>query len=493
MAYVVADTVGVGPSAAWELVARPRVAELLRSTVLLVVTGTLASAVLGTALAWMVERTSLPGRAAWHVLLAAPLAVPAFVTSYGWVSWVPAVASPAGAVLIVTLAYFPLVYLPVAATLHGLDPALEETAAALGLGSGAVFLRVVLPQLRPALLGGALLVGLHLLAEFGALQLLGVQTFTTAIYDQYASSFGGPPASALASVLLLLCAVLLLGELRLRGLRRYARVGSGAARHARRVELGRATPVAVLALAGVVVLALGVPVASLVRWLVLGSAGLTAELGRAALTSLALAAAAAAATVTIALPVVVLAVRHPGRLGTALERTTYGANALPGIVVALALVSASLRFVEPVYQSTLLLLTAYAVLYLPRAVVSLRAALVQAPVVLEEMAQSLGASWWSTTRRVTLPLLAPGLRTGAALVFLGAVTELTATLLLAPLGTATLATEFWAESEQLAYDSAAPYAAVMVLLSAPATLLLTRHVRRTQPLAQDPTLGGATL
>ena len=110
-------------------------------------------------LAWVVERTTLPARGTWTALLAAPLVVPAFVTSFGWVSLLPSVASPGGALLVVTLAYYPLVFLPVAATLRGLDPALEETAEALGLSGAAAFARVVLPQLRPALLGGSLLVG----------------------------------------------------------------------------------------------------------------------------------------------------------------------------------------------------------------------------------------------------------------------------------------------------------------------------------------------
>ena len=310
------------------------------------------------------------------------------------------------------------------------------------------------------------------------------QIFTTAIYDQYSSSFSSPTASTLAAVLLLLCALLLVGELRLRGLRRYARLGSGAARTVARRPLGRAgAPVLVVASA-VVVLALGVPVGSIVRWLVMGTGaafpvqGLLTSAG----TSLALGAAAAVVTTVLALPVAVLAVRHVGRLSSTVERTTYCANALPGIVVALALVTVSLRVVEPLYQTTVLLLAAYAVLYLPRAVVTLRAALEQAPEVLDEVAQSLGASRWSTLRRVTLPLIARGSRAGAALVFLGVVTELTATLLLAPLGTSTLATEFWAQSSQLIYGAAAPYAALMILLSAPATFLLTRDARQAELL-----------
>ncbi|UUZ58062.1 ABC transporter permease subunit [Nocardioides sp. B-3] len=123
-----------------------------------------------------------------------------------------------------------LVYLPAVAALRGLDPALEEASWSLGHSRWQTFARVVLPQLKPALLGGVLLVGLHLLAEFGALALLRFPTFTTAIYDQYGSTFNGSAATAMAGVLVLLCLFLLLAELRLRGSRHYARIGHGAAR-----------------------------------------------------------------------------------------------------------------------------------------------------------------------------------------------------------------------------------------------------------------------
>lgn len=485
LVYVVVDMVGIGWVEARELIFRARVGELLRNTVALTTAAMLTSAALGTTLAWVVERTTIPAPGVWTALLAAPLVVPAFVTSFGWVSLWPAVASPWGALLVVTLAYYPLVFLPVAAALRGLDPALEETAEAFGLSGWAAFARVVLPQLRPALLGGSLLVGLHLLSEFGALQLLRVDTFTTAIYEQYTASFSGPAASTLAAVLLLLlCLLLLVGELRLRGLRRYAKVGGGSARRARRQPLGLASAPVMMALGGVVALGLGVPLGSIVRWLVAGvPAGLPwGSLAGAATTSVLLGAAAAVLITALALPVAILAVRYRSPLTSGIERTTYLANALPGIVVALALVSVSLRVVEPLYQTTTLLLAAYAVLYLPRAVVTLRAALAQAPPVLDDVAHTLGAGPWATAWRVVRPLVAPGLRAGAALVFLGVVTELTATLLLAPLGTNTLATQFWAESSQIEYAAAAPYAALMVLISAPATFLLTRDARRASGL-----------
>ncbi|GLY64897.1 ABC transporter permease [Amycolatopsis taiwanensis] len=481
LGFIVGYTISTGWAETQRLIFRPRTAELLWNTVRLTGGCVLLCAVLGTGAAWLVERSTLPGRRIWHVLLVAPLAIPAFVNSYGWVSLLPGASGYLGALLIVTLSYFPLVYLPVVATLRGLDPALEETSYALGHGCLRTFVSVVLPQLRPALLGGCLLVSLHLLAEFGALQMLRFPTFTTAIYDQFQSSYNGPAANMLAAVLVLCCLLLLVAELRLRGRARYARVGAGAARPAIRLRLRGWTAPVLAGLGALIALALAVPVGSLVFWLVTGrSANVTlADLLTAAGSSLGLGAVAAVCTVVFAIPVAWLYVRHSGWPATMLERSTYFGNALPGIVVALALVTIGVHAFPALYQTTSLLIAAYVILFLPRAVVNVRAALAQAPPVLDDVAHSLGLSRTATLRRVTLPLIAPGLGAGAALVFIAVVTELTATLLLAPTGTQTLATQFWSYSDSVAYGAAAPYAAVMVVLSAPATFLLTRESTRT--------------
>jgi iron(III) transport system permease protein len=479
--FIAVYTVDTGWAETVRLVVRGRTGELLWNTGRLIAGSVALCAVIGTAAAWLVERTTLPGRRLWTVLLVAPLAVPAFVTAYGWVSLTGRIDGYPGAVLVVTLSYFPLVYLPVAAALRGLDPGLEETAHSLGLSRRRTVTRVVLPQLRPALLGGCLLVALHLLAEFGALQLLRYPTFTTAIYDQYQSSFNGAAATMLAGVLVLCCLVLLLAEIRLRGSARYARLGGGAARVLGRTRLSPVARAGALGgLALLAALALAVPLGSLVRWLLVGSSSAFPVRGLvdAAATSIGLGAVAAAVTTVLALPAAWLAVRHRGRLATLLERSTYLGSSLPGIVVALALVTIAIRYARPLYQTAPLLVAGYAILFLPRAVVTLRAALAQAPPVLDAVARSLGAGPLATLRRVTLPLIAPGLGAGAALVFLAVVTELTATLLLAPTGTSTLATGFWQQSSSLAYGAAAPYAALMVVISAPATWLLTREPRR---------------
>ncbi|MGR7026434.1 ABC transporter permease [Geodermatophilus sp. URMC 62] len=476
LGHIVVSAVGVGWSGIAELVFRPRVADLLGNTARLVAGTVVVCVVLGVGAAWLVERSAVPGRRVWHVLLVAPLAVPAFVNSVAWISLLPGFDTYGGALLVVSLSYFPFVYLPAVAAFRGLDPALEDTARGLGLSSWAVFRRVQLPQLRVAVLGGALLVALHVLAEFGALAMLRYPTFTTAVYDQYRATFNGPGATMLAGVLVLLCLVLLLAEIRLRGARGYARTGAGAARTVVPVRLGALTGPALLALAALVALAVAVPLGSLVSWLVTGTSSRVdlAALAGTTGTTLALAGAAAVVTTALALPTGWLAVRRRGPLTTLLERSTYLGSAVPAIVIALALVSVAIRVVPDLYQTVPVLLAAYAILFLPRALVTVRAAVEQSPPLHDDVAASLGASAPARLWRVTLPLLAPGIGAGAALVFLAVVTELTATLLLAPTGTTTLATAFWSASSALEYGAAAPYAVVMVLLSAPATVLLSR-------------------
>jgi iron(III) transport system permease protein len=468
-----------------ELLFRPLVGELLANTLALIAATTLACAVLGTAAAWCVERTRLPFARVWAVLVAVPLAIPAFISSYAWVSLSPRLQDFAGAWLVVSCAYCPLVYLPVAAAIRGLDPALEESGRALGLSPTQCFWRVVLPQLRPALLGGVLLVALNTLTEFGAFALLRFRTFTTEIYTEYRVGIDGPPAALLAVLLVLLCVICLALEWRIVGRARYARVAGGVRRRGGRIALGWLTVPVLAGFAVFVVASLAVPLGTIGYWMTRhGHAATTpvaATLGalvRAALSSIELGTAGAALTLVLALPLGVLASRFNSRVVTLLERCAYLAQGVPGIVVALALVSMTVRALQPLYQSAALLVFAYAVLFLPLALVSVRAALAQAQPGLEEAGRVLGLNWMQAAWRIARPLAAPGLGAAAALVFVSVVTELTATLLLAPIGTRTLATQVWADTSSLAFAAAAPYAGVMAALSLISTWVLARRFGR---------------
>ncbi len=478
LGYVVVTAAMTGWSTLSRLLLRPRVAELLTNTVLLVLVTVPLCAVVGVAAAWLVERAALPGARVFAVLLTAPLAIPAFVNSYGWVSLVPSLHGLWSGVLVAGLSYFPLVYLPCVATLRRLDPAVEEAAASLGRGPLAAFFRVVLPQLRLPVLGGSLLIGLHLLAEYGAFALIRFDTFTTAIVEQYRSTFNGPAANALAGVLVLCCLLLLVGESGVRGRRGFARIGSGAARPVVRRRLRLWLPAAHLFLLALVGLSVGVPFLSVGRWLA-GSGQawsdrfLTAALAQTFVYGVVGGVVACAA----AFPVALLVVRFPGRAARALESVTYVTSSLPALVTALAFVTVAIRVAPPLYQTTALVVAVYVVAFLPRAVVNLRAGLAQVPPALEEAARSLGTPPLLAFLRVTARFVAPSALAGVALVFLGVVNELTATLLLAPNGTRTLATQFWSRVNDIDYGGAAPYATLMIVSSLPVTYLLFARAR----------------
>jgi iron(III) transport system permease protein len=162
-----------------------------------------------------------------------------------------------------------------------------------------------------------------------------------------------------------------------------------------------------------------------------------------------------------------------------MESCNYITSSLPGIVVALALVTITIKVARPIYQTVITVLLAYLLMFLPRALVSLRAGIAQAPVELENIARSLGRTPTQALWLITLRLAAPGAAAGAALVFLAITNELTATLLLSPSGTRTLATGFWAMTSEIDYAAAAPYALIMVLLSLPLTALLYHQSKRT--------------
>lgn len=481
LAFVAMAAIQAGFPLIAKLVFRPRVAELLYNTLLLIALTVPLCVLHGVTMAWLTERSDLPGRRWWSLLVVAPLAIPAFVHSYAWVSLAPSLHGLFPAVLVSVIAYSPFIYLPAAAALRRLDPVLEDVAESLGDRPATVFLRVVLPQLRVAIWGGSLLVALHLLAEYGLFALIRFDTFTTAIFDQFQSSFSGPAANMLAGVLALACLALLTLEATTRGSARYARIGAGSPRPPRQYRLGApATLFALACCAAFTALSLGVPLATLGQWLAAGGLAVwrSDELLLCLGQTMLLGTAGALLTTAAAIPIAWISVRAPSRLQRMLEGSNYVASALPGIVVALALVSVTIKFAQPLYQTVFTVLLAYVLMFLPRALVSLRAGLAQAPVELENIARSLGRSPLQALCGVTLRFAAPGAAASVALVFLAIVNELTATLLLSPSGTATLATAFWSKTSEIDYAAAAPYALMMILLSLPLTGLLYHQSKR---------------
>ncbi|MEK7849148.1 MAG: ABC transporter permease subunit, partial [Chloroflexota bacterium] len=322
LGYLVVRTAGAGGEV-WDLVFRARTLEILGRTVLLMVTVTAGSIALAVPLAFLTVRTDLPGRRIWSILTALPLVIPSYVGAFVAVAALgprgmfqqaleplgverlPEIYGFPGAAITLTLLSYPYVLLTVRGALFRMDPALEETSRSLGMGPQATFRRVVLPQLRPAMAAGGLLVALYTLSDFGAVSLLRYETFTWAIYLQYGTG-ARAVAAGLSLLLVALAGTVLAAEVGTRGKARYYRLG-GVSRAPATVPLGRwRWPGAVLC--GLVVLfGLVMPVFVLAYWL--GQGLLAGEPLRlvwsAAWNSASIAALAAGAAVMAAVPVAI--------------------------------------------------------------------------------------------------------------------------------------------------------------------------------------------
>lgn len=493
LGYLLIRTAG-SDSRVWDLLARSRTLELLVGTVALALAVTLLSATISLPLAWLLARTDLPARRVWSIATALPLVIPTYVGGFALVSALgprgllqqalapfgverlPEIYGFPGATLALTLATYPYMLMGVRAALEGLDPGFEEASQSLGKGQWETFVRAVLPQLRPSIAAGALLIALYTLSDFGAVSLLQFDSFSRAIYTQYQGSLDRRGAAALALALAALTALILGLEAAFRGRAAYHRATPGVARAARTTRLGRWRWPALFFCGVVVGLALVLPMGVLLYWLAVGlrQGGVLQLAWSPAWNALQASGLAALAAALAALPLAVLSVRYPSRLASLIERSTYAGYALPGIVIALALVFFGANWATPLYQTLPLLVFAYVVRFLPQALGATRASVLQVSPSLEEAARGLGRGPLRVLATVTLPLVRPGLLAGAALVFLTAMKELPATLLLAPTGYRTLATSIWGWASEARYAQAAFPSLLLVLISGLALLPLLR-------------------
>jgi len=494
--YLVIRAAGVEADAL-SFVLRPRTLGVVASTVVLAAIVGAGTALIGLPIAWLTTRTDLPGRRWWAVLTVVPLAIPSYVTAFAFVAAfgprgalqsllapfgvgrLPEIYGLFGAALVLILAGYPYVVLAVRGGLMREDRSVEEAARTLGDGRLAVFRRVTLPLVGPAVAAGTLLAVLYALSDFGAVSLLQFDSFSRAIYLQYRATFDRSLAAILALGLVALTLLVTWGEARLRR-RARAWAGRPARRPVEPVALGRWRWPALGFVTLVVGLALVVPAGTIAFWLIRAvGQGETFRVGLAPIIgSLGTGIAAAGLAALLALPVALLLARYPTRLGTIVERGSYSAFALPGIVVALALVFLATSTVPLLYQTLGLLIAAYAIRFLVEAIGPVRATLARVGIRVEEAGRTLGDGPVRAFTRLTLPLVRPAVLSGAAIVFLSVVKELPMALILGPIGFETLATEIWSATSEGFYARAAGPAAVLLVLSAATVAVLLREERR---------------
>ncbi len=488
---------------------RRQIPTLLLNTVWLMATTITLTVLLGVSLAWLVERTDLPGRTHWRWLLALPLALPGYVgaicllvllrrgglvdrAAMAWAGFefaafpLPDVTSLGGATTVIGLVTFPYVYLTVGAALRTGDQSLEDAARMSGHGPWQSFFRVTLPLLLPAIAAGALLVGMYVLSDFGTVALLRYQTFTTAIYQQIAGRVDRVAASILSIVLILM-------NLPLLGLaawinHRQGRFQRGSRwRPHRLIALGRWRPLALVFVGGVFTLALAVPLLVLVGYTVQGIVWPT-EMDRLwgyageriwshGWDSLRLGVIGATLAVVLSFAPNYLSARFSNRLVALMLGLSKTAFALPGIIIGLGMSFFFIQAVPLLYATVAALMLGMAFRLLPQAITTGEAAFGHVPPSLEAAARTLGHRPLSIFWRITLPVALPGISASWTLVFISAMKELPLLIILRPPGFDTLPIRVWEAANDSIYTQASPPALLLVGLTlVPVAILYTNRL-----------------
>ncbi|MFM7775493.1 MAG: ABC transporter permease, partial [Actinomycetota bacterium] len=434
---------------------------------------------IGFFIAWSLHTIRLPFSNFIRALAVLPIAIPSYVFTYSWLSIDLLPSGFLAAVIVLTLSTAPYVTLAAMASLRRIDSSQVDVARTLGLNQIQILTRITLPQVRNALSAGSLLVALYVLSDFGAVSLLGVDTFTRAIQNTYQGSFDRSSAAVLALMLVAVSSLVIGLETSTRRRSRLVKSSVSITRQPEKLQSISSQVIATGLISTYLILALVAPLSVLIYRFVARPEPINfVGLFQAALSTVIVSSLGAAIAVILALPVAVLALRAT-LIGRAAERGVLLVNALPGIVMGLALVAFG-SDVPWAYQTIGLLALAYSILFLARSVGTIRNSLSRVPENLTEIAATLGQSKPRIFYRVTLPLAAPGVLTGTLLVFLSAMKELPATLMLRPTGFETLATEIWNNTAIFRFSEAAPYALLLVAIAAIPTFLISRPDRDSE-------------
>ncbi|MHC3436630.1 ABC transporter permease [Natrialbaceae archaeon A-gly3] len=488
MLWLVLRATEVEMARAIDLVFSSRTAWITVNSITLMALVTLFSIGLGVPLAVLTTRTDLPFPRVWTVIAALPLVIPSYIGAIAFAGMfgsggeidsllgvtIPRIEGLPGAVFIITLYTYPYVFLTTRAALLSMDSSIVDAARTLNAGPLETFRRVTFPQIRPGIAAGALLAGLYALSDFGTPAFMGANVFTSRIYWE-ATDFNREYAALLALQLIAIVAIVLVIE---------AGIGrdedaSGGGGSGSTVRLGNWKWPAMGFVSGLGVLTLVVPVAIFTNWLFRseGDRIPAYEFGwEIAYNSVHLAALAALVACLFALPVAYYSGRTNSLVSRILERGTYVGFAVPGVVIGLALVFMGNRALPSLYrQGIWLLVFAYVVRFLPQAVGTVRSSVLQVDDKTIEAARTLNAGPLEAFRRVTLPLIMPGVIAGGVLVFLTTMKELPVTLMLRPIGMETLVSLIWNAQDALAYRYAAVPSLLLILISGLSMLVLLRQ------------------
>ena len=499
----------------WQHLVETILPSLLINTFWLTLGVAVSSALLGVSLAWFTAVCEFPGRKffSWGLLL--PLAIPAYVMAFvtlglfdftgpvqtllrSWVGpeqfWFPNVRGRLGVIIVMTLAFYPYVYLLARNAFLTQGKRSLEAAQSLGFNRTQGFLKVALPMARPWIASGVMLVLMETLADFGTVAVFNYDTFTTAIYKAWFSMFSLSAASQLASLLIVIVFVLIVMEQQFRSRMRYAET-----KHSSRIPRipltgWRAWGVAGFALA-ILFFAFLLPITQLIIW---ATDTFVEEFNQLYLGflwhSLMLSGLAALLTCSVAVLVVYSARRHPDTVTRVAVRIATIGYALPGVVLAVGIfvplawldnwlseMAMQLFHIETglLIQGTLaIMLIAYMTRFLAVGHNPIDSAMQRITFSIDEASMGLGLNGWSMLKRVHLPILKGGIFTAVTLVFVDVMKEMPITLMTRPFGWDTLAVRIFEMTSEGEWEQAALPAVALVLAGLIPIVLLTRQVEK---------------
>ena len=456
------------------LLLRPKTLEVLATTSALVLGVVVTTVVMGVAMATGLHFVRLPFRRFLIIPAVLPLAIPSYVFTYTWIALVPEFSGFFAAGFILSITTLPYVILATLSGLRTVDSSQIEVARSLGLTPVQTFRRVVFPQVKGHISAGALLAALYTISDFGAVSLLNVETLTVTIQNMYKASYDRSAAAVISFVLIAFSTIVVLADEKIK---RQTPDSTVVKVYSTKNSLIDNTLLRFAVIATVALYALNavlIPFYVLITRFFSNRVAIDwGDLLTASISTISVAALGALIALVMSAPLGIVLSGGSNRIGRIAQRIITIGHGLPGVVVGLAIVSIGSKL-GALYQTTFLLAFAYALLFLAKSVASMNSSLSRVPSSVKDVASTLGMNQWNVIKKVVAPIAAPGIGLGTVLVFLTAMKELPATLMLRPTGFETLATQIWSSASINRFNEAAPYALILVLIAALPTFLISR-------------------
>ena len=506
--FVIVMALGEFDAQIWEFLLDHQLPILLKNTLFLILTVGVGVGVLGTSSAWLVTMYRFPLQRFFSWAMMLPLAVPAYVLAFvqlgmfdysgeistylrehwGFENGMPDIRNGFGVALIMSLTFYPYVYLLAKNAFGTMGSKALEAGASLGLSPYQSFIKIALPMARPWIAGGTILALMEVLADFGTVSIFGFETFTTAIYEAWFGFFSLETAKQLASLLIGFVFLLVVLEQLSRGKRRFE-VAGRTNHYTPKTLTGTNKWLASAYCGTILLLAFIIPVVQLIIWAnQTWSPDALGSLGSQSLNSFIVALLSALLVATVAFGIALANHHDKSKFALISSRIATLGYAVPGTVLAVG-VFVPVAWLDnfliqhlPISQDTteifkgtlMVMLVAYLIRFLALGVSTLQSGIERIKPSYIEAAHTFGLTGWHNIRTIYLPLLTKSIGTAMLIVFVDVMKEMPITLMMRPFDWDMLSVRIYSYTNEGIYDKAALPALVIVLVGLIPVILFSK-------------------